>query len=38
MFQSSKATRGMVSASPWLYHCQVPEHAHMGMMGDLLVQ
>ena len=21
----------------WLYHCQIPEHAHMGMMGDLLV-
>ncbi len=21
----------------WLYHCQIPEHAHMGMMGDLFV-
>ncbi len=22
----------------WLYHCQVPMHAHMGMMGDLMVE
>ncbi|MDQ3034839.1 MAG: multicopper oxidase family protein [Myxococcota bacterium] len=21
----------------WMYHCQIPEHAHMGMMGDLIV-
>lgn len=22
----------------WMYHCQIPEHAERGMMGDLLVQ
>lgn len=21
----------------WMFHCQIPEHAHMGMMGDLVV-
>lgn len=21
----------------WLFHCQIPEHAHMGMTGDLFV-
>lgn len=22
----------------WMFHCQIPEHAHMGMMGDLVVR
>lgn len=22
----------------WMYHCQIPEHAERGMMGDLIVQ
>lgn len=21
----------------WIYHCQIPEHAEGGMMGDLIV-
>ena len=21
----------------WMYHCQIPEHAERGMMGDLMV-
>lgn len=21
----------------WMYHCQIPEHAHMGMMADFIV-
>lgn len=26
------------AAGMWMYHCQIPEHAERGMMGDLLVR